>query len=266
MEYIFKLGAFGLRWYSVLIAAGVIMGTWVASIEAKRRNESTDHVFNIVLLALPLALIGARTYHVIDQWNIVYKHDPFRVLLINEGGIGIYGAVAGGILAVFIYCKVKKLPVTRWLDIGAPALILGQAIGRWGNFFNEELYGAPTNLPWAIYVPPDKRILGYEGYNNFHPLFLYESLLNLAAFAALMYVGRRFHARLKTGDLGLMYGLFYGSIRLGLENLRIGNWLVNGQVPVATIISGTAVVICGGALLYRHLSAPRRSAEKQLQD
>ena len=260
MEFIFKIGAFGLRWYSVLIAAGLLLGSWVASIEAKRRGETTDHVYNILLVALPLALIGARLYHVIDKWGEIYSHDPFRVLLINEGGIGIYGAVAGAIIGIAIYCRWKRLKLSTWLDIGAPGMILGQAVGRWGNFFNQELYGKPSELPWAIYIPPDKRIIGYEGYSNFHPLFLYESFLNLFAFGAMIYIARRFHSRLKSGDLALLYGVLYGAIRLSLETLRIGNWTIGDALPVATVISLLAVVGCGGALLVRHLLAPKRPA------
>ena len=262
MEYIFKIGSFGLRWYSVLIATAMLVGAWVASIEARRRSQDSEHVYNILLVALPLALIGARTYHVIDKWNEIYKHDPFRVILINEGGIGIYGAVAGCLLAVWIYTRWKKLSYSLWLDIGAPCLILGQAIGRWGNYFNQELYGKPTDVPWGIYIPPDKRILGWEGYSNFHPLFLYESFLNFAAFGALMYIGRKYQTRLKSGDVALMYGLFYGMIRLSLENLRIANWVWGAGVPVATAISAAAIVVCGGALIYRHFIGPRMSSGK----
>ena len=258
MEFIFHVGPFGLRWYSVLIAAGLLIGSWVASMEAKRRGENADHLYNILLLALPLALIGARVYHVIDKWTEIYSHDPIRVLFINEGGIGIYGAVAGAILGIAIYTRWKHLKLSTWLDIGAPAMILGQAIGRWGNFFNQELYGKPTDMPWGIYIPPDKRIIGYETYSNFHPLFLYESLLNLAAFGALMYIGRRFHGRLKNGALALLYGVLYGAIRLSLETLRIGNWVLGGALPVATLISLSAIVLCGGALIVRHLIASKR--------
>ena len=266
MEFIFEIGAFKLRWYSTLIAIGLLVGAWVAIIEARRRGEDPSHVYNILLLALPLALIGARIYHVVDQWTeLGYNNDWTRVFRIDEGGIGIYGAVAGSILAVAIYTRWKGLKISRWLDIGAPGLIIGQAIGRWGNFFNEELYGKPTSLPWAIDIPLDKRILGYEGFSSFHPLFLYESLLNLMAFGGMMYIARRFHGRLKGGDIALLYGVFYGTIRLGLESLRIGNWTAGAGVPVATIISAAAIVGCGGALLYRHWLAPRIAERKRVE-
>jgi len=262
LEYIFEIGAFKLRWYSMLVAAGFLVGAYVAVTEAKRRGDDHNHVYNILLLALPLALIGARAYHVVDLWDEIYRDDLGRIILINEGGIGIYGAIAGSILAVFIYTRWQKLPLLRWLDIGAPGLIVGQAIGRWGNFFNEELYGRPTDLPWAISIPLNKRIPGFAGFSDFHPLFLYESLLNIMAFGAMMFVGRRFGDRLKSGDIVLMYGLSYGAIRLGLENLRIGNWVAGAGVPVATIFSAVAVAGCGGALLYRHWLQPKLAARR----
>ena len=279
MEFIFEVGGFGLRWYSALIATGLAVGAWIATIEARRRGEQPDHVFNIVLLALPLALIGARAYHVIDQWGPLYSHDPARIFLINEGGIGIYGAVAGSILAMFLYTRWslgirwsavmpsfslsrRGLSFARWMDIGAPGLIIGPAIGRWGNFFNQELYGTPSTLPWALDIPFDKRLQGYETFETFHPLFLYESLLNFMAFGAMMYLGRRLSHRLHDGDIALMYGVFYGSVRLSLEGLRIGNWTY-GDVPVATVISALAIVGCGGALLYRHWWAPRKRRAAQ---
>ena len=264
MEDILEIGNFGLRWYSFLIAGGLLAGAWIASIEAKGWGEWADHVYNIVILALPLSLIGARAYHVVDKWGEIYSNDPARVFLINEGGIAIYGAVAGSILAVFIYTKWKKLKFSRWLDIGAPGLILGQAIGRWGNFFNQETYGMPSDLPWAITIDPLKRILGYEGFEKFHPLFLYESLLNLIAFGLMMYARRRFQARLYPGDIALLYGVFYGAVRLSLENLRIGNWTIGGGLPTATLISALVLAICGGALIYRHWLRPRLDARKGL--
>jgi len=257
MEYMFETDVFSLRWYSFLVAMGLLAGAWLATVEANRRGELKDHVYNLLLIALPLSLIGARAYHVIDEWRNVYSHDIGRVFLINEGGIGIYGAIAGSILAVMIYTRWKKLSFSTWLDIGAPGLLLGQVIGRWGNFFNEELYGKPTSVPWAIEIPPERRISGFEQFSEFHPLFFYESMLNAVGVVLILVIGRRCSDRLKGGDIALMYGFWYGAVRLGLENLRIGNWTVGGA-PTATIISALAVAGCGGALIYRHWWKPRR--------
>ncbi len=261
MEYIFEVGGFGLRWYSVLVAAGLGMGAWMAAIEAKRRGEDPNHVFNALLICLPLALICARAYHVIDQWNELYSNDVLRVIRIDQGGIGIYGAAIGSILGIVIYARWQGLSIMRWLDIGAPGFILGQAIGRWGNFFNQELYGRPTDLPWAIDIDPGKRVGGYETFSQFHPLFLYESLLNLIGLGVMLYVGRRFADRLKDGDIVLIYGVWYGGVRLGLESLRLDNWVVGG-FPVAAAISIAAIVVCGSLLLYRHWYTPRYGGKK----
>ena len=255
MEYIFKTGGFGLRWYSFLVAVGLALGTMTAYFEAKRRGEETEEVFNALLIAVPFAIIGARIYHVIHEWGF-YSDHPSRILRIDEGGIGIYGAVIGSVLAMVIFTRMRKLNMWRWMDIGAPGLLVGQIIGRWGNYFNEELYGKPTDAPWAITIPSEKRLDGYEGFTSFHPLFLYESLLNLIGLGLFYYISRKYVKRLQDGDIALMYGLWYGAVRLALENFRIGNWKVAEEVPTATIISIAAIVLCGGALLYRHWIKP----------
>ncbi len=259
MEYIFQVGNFGLRWYSFLVAAGLALGTVVAYYEAKRRGEKTEEVFNALLIAVPFAIIGARIYHVIHEWSF-YSDHPSRIIRIDEGGIGIYGAILGSVIAMLIFTKVRKLPMWRWMDIGAPGLLAGQALARWGNYFNEELYGKPTDAAWAINIPLEKRIDGYEGFTSFHPLFLYESLLNLIGLGIFYYISRTYAKKFKEGDFALMYGVWYGAVRLGLENFRIGNWRVAGDVPTATIISILAIVLCGGGLIYRHSRKPGSDA------
>jgi len=256
VEYIFEVGGFGLRWYSTLVALGLGLGAWLATTEAKRRNEDTNHVFNLLLIALPTSLIGARAYHVIDQWNEIYSRDVLRVIQINEGGIGIYGAVIGAIVGLGIYTRWKGLPVLRWLDIGAPAFILGQAVGRWGNFFNQELYGEPTSVPWAIEINPENRLAGFETISEFHPLFFYESMLNFLGCGVMLLVGRRLRTQLKDGDIFLFYLIWYGAVRLSLEPLRIDNWVVGG-IPTATVVSIAAISAGASILLYRHWLRPR---------
>jgi phosphatidylglycerol:prolipoprotein diacylglycerol transferase len=139
----------------------------------------------------------------------------------------------------------------RWLDIFAPGLILAQAIGRWGNFFNQELYGYPTDLPWGIYIDPAHRLAGYESFSHFHPLFLYESLWNLLGFAGLMVMGRKLSYRLRDGDISLLYVIYYGVGRFFLEGLKIDVWTLGG-VPTARWITGLAVIAAVGVLIFRH--------------
>jgi len=232
--------------------AGGLLGQW----QAKRLGLNTDHVWNILVLGLVLGLIGARAYHVIDDWDY-YRANPGLIPAIWKGGIGIYGAIAGALLAVVLYTRARKLSFLTWADIGAPCFLLGQTIGRWGNFFNQELYGKPTDLPWGIPIdeahrPTDPQ---YAGYTHFHPLFLYESLWSALGVVALIWVSRRFADRLKPGDVLLLYGIWYPTERFVLEFLRIGNWYFAG-FATAQIASAISIVLCGGALLYRHGLVP----------
>jgi phosphatidylglycerol:prolipoprotein diacylglycerol transferase len=195
-----------------------------------------------------VGIIGARLYHVIDQWSY-YAQNP--ELIIGGRGLGIFGAIIGGAAGLVIYTLWKKLNTLRWLDIIAPGLILAQAIGRWGNFFNQELYGYPTDLPWGIYIEPEYRLAGYEAYTHFHPLFLYESLWNLLGFAVLMVAGRKLEHRLRDGDIFLLYIIHYGIGRFFLEGMKIDVWTIGG-VPTARWITGAAVIIAVAVLILRH--------------
>ena len=145
--------------------------------------------------------------------------------------------------------------VLRWLDIGAPAFLVGQAVGRWGNFFNQELYGPPTDLPWGIPISAVHRPAEFPFETHFHPLFLYESILSAIGVMVLLYVGRRFAPRLIVGDMLLLYLIWYGSERIGLEFLRSGNWLV-GVIPTAQIVGGLLVTMSVGLLIWRHTHRP----------
>ena len=186
MEIAFHIGSLAIRWYSIMMLIAVLAGVFLASREAARRGEDPNHLFKMLLLLIPLALIGARLYHIIDKWD-VYSQDP--VSIFGGAGLGIFGAVAGGIIGMLIYTRWKRLSTLRWLDIGAPALILGQAIGRWGNFFNQEVYGRPSDLPWAIFIDPAKRVSGYESFSLYHPLLHSqepESCKTPSAFTSLL--------------------------------------------------------------------------------
>jgi phosphatidylglycerol:prolipoprotein diacylglycerol transferase len=244
----FHIGSLEVGWYGILIAAGVLSAIGIAFVEARRRTENTAHIANMALLVIPLGAIGARLYHVIDQWDY-YMQNPH--LIIGGRGLGIFGAVIGGALGLIIYTRWKKLSTLRWLDILAPGVILAQAIGRWGNFFNQELYGYPTSLPWAIYIDPAHRLPGYENYSHFHPLFFYESLWDLTGFVLLMVLGRRLHKRLRDGDMFLMYVIYYGIGRFFLEGFKLDVWTLEG-IPTARWITGAAVTIAVLVMVLRH--------------
>jgi len=247
-EVAFNIGSLTVGWYGIMITIGVLSALGIALSETKRRGESAEHIINMALLVIPLGIIGARLYHVIDQWEY-YIHNPG--LIIGGRGLGIFGAILGGALGLIIYTWWKKLNTLRWLDIVAPGLILAQAIGRWGNFFNQELYGYPTDLPWAIYIDPAHRLPGYENYTHFHPLFLYESLWNLLGFAILMLVGRKFRNWLRNGDIFLLYVIHYSIGRFFLEGLKLDVWTL-GSIPTVRWITGLAVVAAIIAIIFQH--------------
>ena len=252
----FHLGPFTIALYGILIAIGVITALIVATIEAKRRGEAQEHLLNLALLAIPLGFIGARLYHVIDLWDFYYQNPA---LIFGGAGLGIFGAIIGGAIGLIIYTKWKKLSTLRWMDIVAPGLILAQAIGRWGNYFNQELYGYPTDLPWAIYINPAQRIPGYEGFSHFHPLFFYEFLLNFSGFIMLMVLGRKVKHRLQDGDIFSLYIIWYGAGRFFLEGLKLDVWAVSG-VPMARWITVIAVVLSTSIIISRHSRRRRESA------
>jgi len=232
----------------MLIMIGVIAAIALSFVEARRRGEKTDHVINMALISLPLGIIGARLYHVIDQWSY-YSQYPSQI--IGGAGLGIYGAIIGGIIGLIIYTLWQKLSPTRWLDITFPGVLLAQTIGRWGNFFNQELYGYPTNLPWAIYIDPQHRLPGFENYTHFQPLFLYESLWNILGCVLLLVIGRKLKKRLLDGDIFCLYVIYYGIGRFYLEGLKINVWTLGG-IPTARWISGLGIIIALGIMVYRH--------------
>ena len=252
----FRIGGFVLKLYSVMIMLGLVAGAWLATREAKRRGDPSEYVLDALIFCVPLGLIGARLYHVVSEWNH-YKDNLSQIPAIWQGGIGIYGAVAGAILGMWIFSLWRRQSLFKWLDIGAPGLLLGQAIGRWGNFFNQELYGPPTDAPWGIYIAPENRLdparyPTVAGGEHFHPLFFYEFIWNLLGVAVLLFVARRFRAKLKAGDITLMYGIVYPLGRFMLETYRFDAWEVGG-FPTAQWVSLAVMAVCGGLLLRRHL-------------
>ena len=256
----FSLGPLYIHFYGVLIMLGVIAAVWLSSREAKRIGQDPEIVWDCVLWLLIGGIIGARIWHILTPpqsmveqgiTTMYYLTHPLDAIAIWKGGLGIPGAVMGGVLALFIYTRSKKLNTGTWLDIVAPGLALAQAIGRWGNFVNQELYGSPTNLPWGIYIDPAHRLPGYEQYAYYQPLFLYESLFNLANMGFLLWLSRRFKKELNPGDLFLVYLVTYPVARFFLEFLRLDASKVAGLDVNQTLMA--IIAICSSvALIWRH--------------
>ncbi len=250
------------HWYGLIIVFGILAAAWVAAWMARRDHKNPDHVWNGVILVVFLGVVFARAWHVLfpsvhaardRAWYLSHFFDLNEgPLVIWSGGLSIFGAVLGGALGVAIYAYRNKLDTVSWLDIGAVVVPLGQAIGRWGNYVNEELYGSPTTLPWGIRVsnPPPP----YSPDTRFHPIFLYESLWNLLTFAVLLGVWLRYRNRLKKGDVLLMYLVLYPLARFLLEYLRIDVTLVNG-INVSQVVSAVTGLLALTFLLLRHRTA-----------
>ena len=255
------------HWYGLIIVTGIFAAAWLAAWMARRDEKDPDHVWNGLVWVVVLAVIFARAWHVLfpsisaveagrtTSWYLSHFFDlRDGPLIIWNGGLSIFGAVLGGALGVLIYARKHRLDVLSWIDIAAVVVPLGQAIGRWGNFVNEELYGKPTDLPWGITVsnPPPQ----YAADTRFHPLFLYESLWNLAALGVLLWVWLRWRDRLKRGDFVLLYMVAYGVGRFLLEFLRLEVTLAGG-VNVSQAVSAGMAAFGLMALAWRHRDALR---------
>ncbi len=253
-----QIGPISIGWYGVGYVVGLAVMLFVTQMEVARRGYNPNHVWNALLLVGALALIGGRLYHVIDQWGAIYSQDPLRAILPPYSGLGLYGGVAGAVLGLLIYTRWKKIPLPIGLDVVVAGALFAQGIARWGNFFNQELYGPPTNLPWGIAIDCAHRVAEWpcatypEATTGFVPLFLYESILDILGGLIVLYVSRRYLKRIQPGDLAAFWLIWYGSTRGVLETFRAGwNWTLGG-LPTAQII-GIAIVLIGLVwLIYNH--------------
>lgn len=252
----FQVGPLYIRFYGIILMLGVVAGAFLANKEARRKGENGDFVWDALLWIVIGGILGARIWHILTPppsmvaqgiTTRYYLTHWFDAVAIWNGGLGIPGAVIGGVLALYIYCRSKKIPFLTWVDIIAPSLALGQAIGRWGNYVNQEIYGAPTDLPWGIFISPQNRLPEFKEISHYHPLFLYESIWNLANMFFLLWLSRRFADKLKAGDVFLVYLVSYPVGRFLLEYLRLDASQVGGVNANQTLM---VVVALSAALLF----------------
>ena len=233
----FTLFGMDVRWYGLLIGIGFLLAIFLSYKRAPKYGIKEDHVLDFALFMIPAAIIGARAYYVIFHWDY-YGGDIGRILDIRSGGLAIHGGLIAGILVAFAVCKYHKIIFADLADLCLPTVALAQSIGRWGNFFNSEAHGGPTDLPWAIYV---------DG-QYVHPTFLYESIWCFALFLFLMfYMEKR---RSFSGQLGLLYGILYSLERIFVEQLRTDS-LMLGPFKQAQVLSFCVIVVC--IVLYVYL-------------
>jgi phosphatidylglycerol:prolipoprotein diacylglycerol transferase len=228
---IFEVGPFALRYYGLCIAVGIAVGTFLTARELTLRGLDGALALDSLFFVIPLGFIGARAYHVITDYDL-YAEDPFpAVFEVWNGGLGIYGAVAGGFVGVLLFSFYRRISALTFADAAAPGLVLAQAIGRWGNYFNQELFGRPSDLPWAIRIDPENRPAQFSEATSFHPTFLYESIWDVVVCVALLWIARRFSESLKAGDLFMIYVSLYSVGRFFVETLRVDPaFLIGGSV------------------------------------
>jgi phosphatidylglycerol---prolipoprotein diacylglyceryl transferase len=249
-----SLGPILLRWNGLLIMIGVACGGILATLDARRRNYDPEVIQDLIVPVMIWGTIGARLWHVFTpplssvQLGLTTQHylsHPLDLLAIWVGGLGFPGALIGGLIALYLFCRIYEFNFWELADILAPAIALGQAIGRLGNYFNQELYGLPTAAAWKIFISPEHRLAGYEAVEFYHPLFAYESILSLLNLVLIVWVSHRFSERLRIGGLFLLYVFNASVIRFLLEFLRLDVALVNGfnvnQVFMALLALSCAV-------------------------
>ena len=245
-----QIGPVVVRWYGILMATAIVVGLWLGHREARKEGLPADDIISTGQWAILAGLVGARLYEVIFNWDY-YGRFPSKILAVWEGGLAMHGGlIVGPLVGAFLAWK-WKLPILRGLDIAAPSMVLGQAIGRWGNFFNEEAFGAPTNLPWKLYISPAHRPLGFARFDFFHPTFLYESLWDLAVFIVLVAALRQ-RFRSQPGALFFAYVGLYSVGRFLIEAVRLDSfWLGPFRVAQIASVAGVAIALAGLAWTRR---------------
>lgn len=257
----FDIGPLTVHFYGIIIMVGIIASTFLAQRQANRRGENGELVWDMLIWVLIAGVVGARLWHIFTPMPSLiaqgitthyYLTHPLEAIAIWKGGLGIPGAMIGGMLALFFFSRRHHISFLAWLDILAPSLALGQAFGRWGNFFNQELYGAPTTLPWGIYIDPAHRLPGYENVMYYHPTFFYEFLWNLGNMALLLWLSHRHSEKINLGNIFLVYLIVYPFGRFMLEFLRLDSSQIDGinanQAVMLVVMIAAAIT-----LLIRHL-------------
>lgn len=265
------LGPLYIHFYGIILMLGVVAAAYLAEYLAKQRRMQADFIWDSLFWITIGGVLGARLWHIltpppsmvaVGMTTQYYLTHPIDAIAIWNGGLGIPGAVIGGGLALYIMCRQRGEKFLAWVDVIAPGLALGQAIGRWGNFVNQELYGAPSTLPWAITIAPEYRLPEFIQYSTYHPIFLYESLWSLASVFFLIWLSRTYTKQLKPGDVFLTYLITYPTIRILLEFLRLDASQVGGFNANQTLMGGI-LVFAVVSLIYRHAKQAKKTKKRQ---
>ena len=220
------------------IAAGTLFSDWIGSKYFQLKKET---IIDLAPYLIIFGLLGARLYYCLMDYDF-YLRFPTEILALRHGGISIHGAIIGGFFGLLIFSKRHKISAKNLCDVSVLGLSLGQAIGRWGNFFNSEAYGCPTNLPWKLYIAPQYRVVPYQDVSYYHPAFLYESILDLMIFGVLFYLLKTNKYK-KDGNLALIYLVLYSIARIIVEYCRLDSVRYVFGLPVAIVISVCIIIL-----------------------
>jgi prolipoprotein diacylglyceryl transferase len=261
---VWHLGPFPLRGYALCIIAGIVVAVWVAGRRWVARGGRPGLVTDVAVWAVPFGIVGGRLYHVVTSWQPYFAAGghPLDALKIWQGGLGIWGAIVLGGVGAWVGCVRQGVRLPPFADAMAPGLALAQAIGRWGNWFNQELFGRPTTLPWGLRIDPAHRPPGYAQYATFHPTFLYESLWCLGAAAVVVWADRRF--RLGHGRAFMLYVAVYCVGRSWFELLRIDDANHILGLRVNTWVAGLVLVGAVVAFVWSARTRPGRETPAEL--
>ncbi|ANK59977.1 prolipoprotein diacylglyceryl transferase [Loigolactobacillus backii] len=251
-----KFGPFEIHWYGVIIATGVVLAVVLAMREADRRQVSSDDLFNLILWSLPFALIGARLYYVLFEWPYYAAH-PGEIIAIWHGGMAIYGSLIAAAIVFYVFCRRHQLPVWLVLDIAAPTVILGQGIGRWGNFMNQEAFGAQTSLTFLQGLHLPNFIIQQMFINRAYrqPTFLYESVWDLLGFVVIMSLRHR-KGLFKQGEVFLLYVSWYAFGRFFIEGMRTDSLMLFNLLRVSQLLSLIFFIGAIGLWIWRRYNDP----------
>lgn len=253
-----------VRWYGLFILAGILAGIAVVRELARRRGLDPEFALDAAPLVVIAAVIGARLYYLLLRQEY-YRRNPDEMVSLQMQGLTIHGALIAGVLAFAVLCRRRGQPILAWADVTIAAVPIGQAIGRWGNWANQEAFGTPTSLPWAVTIDAERRPAEYAAYATFHPTFLYEALLSLVIAAVLIWVALKVPTspRLRDGDVLSAYGILYGLARLPIERMRTDS-LTIGPWPAAYWLSGALIAFGIAWFIGRRLGSRSRLIEDEM--
>ena len=260
-----SLGPIEVRWYAIFILTGILAAIWLIQRIVRRRGMDPDFILDVAPLAVLAGVVGARAYYVLLK-PVYFAEHPGEIVNLRLGGLTIHGAIAGGLLMLWWYSRRRRQRLRAWLDVIVPGLALAQAIGRWGNWANQEAFGTPSDLPWAVEIAPGRRPDEYANAETFHPTFLYESLFNLVNALVLAWLAVRLpRTRLREGDVFWIYLIAYGLARFVIERIRTDSLYI-GPLPAAYWISFGLIAIGAAGLVLGHTVRPARRPDPLPED